>query len=527
MFSDLPGLRGLAASGAYGTMPFDMYIRKVKVSNVPEDPNQIEKHMRSMLTDFAPEAPFLPNEEAKDPHSAEKLSLRHSGARKDVDPYLPDGTFLDYEFTQRDPRSMMDGPNMRLHRDQQLARASYIKYYNDNDLSVPESSIAPANMVKNIRSIQGQFADRFKNFDESADGREKTERAIYEPSHNLNKLDNDTPLLNIADAVHRNRQDAVTKLSNDVTVGYRYTVPDHRVKTAKYGHVRSNMVYNNTNITKNRDGSHLDHARMAMLEGEIVNRSIVDLIIDLAGLRANKQEVARGANYGDSDARRNKKGSIPIGDLIAIMKLSVESQPITANTLHDGKYIIRYGDKPQNDNRVLMGKVEMNAELAESIAAATKQMGHKKLIQEIRNKVAESACDSGIYYENSNCQSGFRPRPENQERRVDYDRDIEESKNTVNYANISPTQDNVMEKLDYTGFGEESLGTMNTYQRRDKKMITANDHEYDTSMDINNFGLYDHADKIDPKQVKDRGQSLKSFGLDSVDLFRADTVGEV
>ena len=526
-YTDSPGLRGLAGSGGYGAMPNDLYLKKLQHSSMKEDPNQFEKHMRSLLSDFAPDAPFFASDDPHDTHSKERISMRYSGARTDEDPYLPDGTFLDWEFTQRDPRSMMPGPDMRQHRNQQFARADFIKFYSDADNSVPESGISPAKMVKNVRSTQGEFARRFLNFDESFDGRETSKQAEFTQVHNRNKVDDDTIMLNLTDAVYRNRPDAVTQLSNDHTIAYRHSTPDHRVKIAHYGHVRSAVNPLLTDITKNRDGSRLDHARMAMIDGQMVNKTLVNLIVDMEGRRANKQEVAKGLNYGDSDMRRNKIAVIPAADLMAIMQLSVISQTVCPNTLHDGKRVNRHNLKPSEDYRPIMGQVQINHDLAESIANITKNIGRRKMVQEIRDKVLESAYDQGIYYQNANKMSGFRPRSENTKRNVDYDRYIEDSKKTVNYSNIAPTQSDIMTKLDNTPHGDESLNTIEKKLRFDKAMTTADDHEYDMSMDMNSFRLYDKANKIDPQRSKELSPGLKNFGSDISELPTDVTVNDL
>ena len=93
--------------------------------------------------------------------SASRLNLLHSGMRSTELPYLPDGTFLDHEFTIRDPRGIQNNPNMRETVKHATARAAFIKFGNDSDYSVPESGINPVQMQK-IRSAGFyQFKENF------------------------------------------------------------------------------------------------------------------------------------------------------------------------------------------------------------------------------------------------------------------------------------------------------------------------------------------------------------------------------
>ena len=515
-YTDLPGMRGLAASGAYGDMPSDLLIRKMQNSTMPENPSNFEQHMRSLLADFSPDPISLASDAPHDPHSAERLSLRYSGARTDADPYLPDGTFLDYEFMERDPRSQMLTPDMRQHVKQQVARASLIKFYNDDDYSVPESGIAPAKMVKNIRSTQNSFKNRYTNFEESYNGMDNTKR-IAKITHNI--IDNviDTPLLSITDAVYQNRPDAVSQLSSDPTIAFRHSTPDHRVKISQYGQVRSNVSPLILDWKKNRNNSNVDHARMAMLEGELVNKTLANLIIDLAGQRANKMESNKGSNYGDADITRNKAAVIPAKDIVAIMQLSIGSSVPNANTiLTDGKHIIRYGAKPKNDCRVAAGHVQINHEMLESMIKANKKVASKKLVQEIRDKVQQTMYDQGIYYESMNKKAGKQALTANRTRTTDYDRTIEDSKAIANYSTVEPKRVNKMELLAVDQYGDESQNSQQRNRQITKDNTNVNMHSYDTNQQ-EQFGVFDRADRIDPIKTKNKGRSSQ-FGLDASDL---------
>jgi hypothetical protein len=83
--------------GQYGLIPEKDYLDKIAVTSMYEDPDQIESYQRQLLKDRSPD-PYLFESDAPrvNNQSAALLNLRYGGARNNVDPYLPDGTFLEF-----------------------------------------------------------------------------------------------------------------------------------------------------------------------------------------------------------------------------------------------------------------------------------------------------------------------------------------------------------------------------------------------------------------------------------------------
>lgn len=509
VYSDNPGMRGLGASGAYGNMPEDMYLRKIEQTNMYEDPMQVENHIRGLLVDFKPDKPFLASDVARHPddrgggfHSKRFLNLRHHGVAGAVDdPYLPDGTFLDHEFTERDPRGTALGPNMRKHYEQQMARASYIKFYDDNDLSVPEQGINPEQMVSNIKSGMYMFKDRYKNFATARGGWHNGGTGFGRDGVRLNsdvgKYSMDGTILDLTEAKQGNRHDAVAKLSADTTIAPRHSTPDHRFKIAKYGTVRVKQSIKQNDWTNNRQSVFQDHNTSVAINGIMANKQLANLIIDLDGIRKTKQVIAQGADYGDSRNNQIRSRKIHPDDIYKIFMIT-GSQPNTANQQFEGMRIHRYGPVRKHNNREAMENVQINHHILESMQLATKA-SRERDVKDLREQIAESAANNEFYIEVNNRQLGKKGK--GNRRDAEDNRHIEDTKEVKTYAGIMPSKTNrVHEKIDVHDYGKYSLQTKQRHGKRSG--LTSNNtyqNEYEQDRGLLDFGTYDRAKRGDKK----------------------------
>ncbi len=403
--------RSYTEPGQYGIIPDDIYLRKIAVSDYYEDPDETNQYLRGLMRDFRPDAPSLASDEFRSGDdrgggygSVERLSLRHSGARSEVYPDLPDGSFTDWEFMERDPRGIATGPDMRKHYEQQMARAAFIKKSPDDDYSVPEIGVNPEEMVRNVRATQPIFKKYFQNFDESMDswhngGTVKTVRTMSD----LPKCQLDGTVMDITEATHRNKLDAVSRLSNDPTTAFRHSTPDHRVKIARYGNIRTSQGRADQKWDVNRTQSMLDHYAPLPINGEMANRMLADLIVDIERLRVTQQAVAGTPTYGDSSVNLHRKNKIDPDDYYKLMMMGVlNSHAPSANQAIDGA-VNRVGTKPTN-TRPVADRAIMNHEVKESMTVATQEAQREKK-EDLRKAIYTSASDNGIYYESNNAPS--------------------------------------------------------------------------------------------------------------------------
>ncbi len=444
------GVHNLADSGAYGDMPNDIYLRKIEATPYPEDPDQIDRHIRTLLVDFRPDDPNLAFEAPRDPsdrgggtHSNQFLNLRHYGTFGDEsDPYLPDGSFTDHEFTQRDDRGIATAPDMRKHLEQQYARSAFIKLYNDSDFSLPEEGINPVKMVANIKSGMYQYKDRYKNFDESMDsfhnggiGQQGRPWGITADNY-----ETDGVIKDLVDMAQGNRRDAVSMLSGDPTIGFRYTVPDHRFKIAHYGVIRASQDKNYQKWNNNRGSTFVDHAYMAVVDGELVNRELARLIVDLQGQRNIREQVAQGGQFNDSAVNQQAKKKLDMSEVYKIKQIGgLASQGLAPNVKFEGMRVAKYNKLPMNNNRDLVNNIEINHEILNSMQQATKKLKDPKDTKDLRDAIAQSAADNGLYKISNNKKQVRESLTSNQTRNVSDPRYIESQKTTQNYSGIKPS----------------------------------------------------------------------------------------
>ena len=227
-------------------MPFDMYIKKTEQhhSYLPED--YVEQYQRKSLKDMRPCKPLFESDQPRggtdengaplgNPLSSQIIALRSTGFlnEQDAEPYLEDGTFLDHPFLDKDLRGVAQGPNMKLHTDQQLSRGRFIKQGYDGDDSVPESGIQPGLMIRNIRSGQAISKDYLKIFDTSLDAWSTTNLAPGNLPSIPEMVCDSSEIKDPKQLPNRNIMNITNTLSNDTSIGYRRTT-DHMFQVEKY-----------------------------------------------------------------------------------------------------------------------------------------------------------------------------------------------------------------------------------------------------------------------------------------------------
>jgi hypothetical protein len=514
----------LSSAGNYGGMPQDSYLRKIATSNVHEDPHLVENYFRNTLTDLTPVPPNLAYEQPRrNKHSREFLSLRHTATRGGgEDPYLPDGTFLDHEFTERDPRGHAIGPNMREGVKQQYARASLIKLYDDSDYSIPSEGINPEEMRRNIRGGQQIFKNQYSNFDTSFDSRHNGYNMKKRSGgSDVSKYTMDGTLMDITDAEQGNRRDATARLSADNKIAYRHSTPDHRFKITRYGVQKASQFMKDNDWSNNRLSTFQDDSKMVEINGQMVNRQLAHLIINLEGLRQTKQTVAEGAEYGDSHTRKNNSKKLDVNDIHNLMRIDL-STPENANTNLSGPMKIRKIGNKKHNNRKLIANAKLNHEITNSMQQVNKKMKERD-VKDLRNHVHQTASDQGIYNE-SNVRT-LRRKFKNNGRESQDNRHIEKSKEVINYAGIKPSKTNRTDNMVVKDlFGSHSLNTLNRKTRKNGiRNTNANTHQYEQDRDRLDFGVFDRASRAD----RDTHRGRRQTSMDKGDTEVNDSFGEV
>lgn len=505
LYTDEPGLKGLNASSGYGDMPEIEYLKKISVSDYYEDPMDVETNMRNLLRDFRPDKPFLASDQIRSSddagggfHSKRFLNLRHHGVAGDAsDPYLPDGTFLDHEFMERDPRSLMTQPDMRKHVEQQYARGQFIKFYSDEDHSVPSQGIRPEDMISNIKGLFYQFKDRYKNFEESKDNWRNSGLGMNDGKVRIvnaaKNVTTDGTIIDLTDTTVKNRKDAVAKLSADPTISYRHSTPDHRFKIAKYGFVKNRMKVQENDWSRAQRNTLADR-RQVKINNINMNRKLANLITDLQGIKEIKQEVAKGARYGDSQTLYNAKRKLHKDDIHKLMLMGKSTQKFTEGLENTKQRKYKMISKDVRD------KVDVGHTISRTIQQSVKSM-NKDEIKRLQELVEQSGVSNNFYKENSNRKISHN-RKINRDL-IDTTQYKKEQKTVKNYSTAKPmATGNLSNKVDFMKLSDSKNNKLHVGNQYAAKNTTVND--FDTDQKISSFNVYDKAFKEDSDKHKGR-----------------------
>ena len=297
--------------GKFGDIPDEIILRKNEATCLREDPLTMENHMRNILKDYSPDRPFMASDEPRsgnyDPRtgemrrggswSKERLSLRGIGRRSFPEPYLPDGTFLDHigGGLEKDPRSISTDPDFKEYDKQRKFRGRYIKFSNDDDMSIPESGIHPAEYIKMIKDSQKWSKKRMKWFDTAKDNMTSRRKGQSIPKeHRKVQVTIDGEIINISDAQNRNKINLTSLLTNKQKVGQRLPTIDQTFKVAKYGQIKPSMKISDQLWYKNIRKGIDDRKDEAKFQDQSIPKTLVLMLENIIKARDIKQKSTGG-----------------------------------------------------------------------------------------------------------------------------------------------------------------------------------------------------------------------------------------
>lgn len=291
--------------GNFGDIPDEVILSKYETTCIPESAEQLNYHLRSILRNNKPDAPYMesdaPFNGGFDPRTGEMrqggsysrsfLSRRDTGNRSRTEPFLPDGTFLDWHGLEKDPRSIMTDPDMQQYVKQEWARGRFIKFYDDSDMSVPESGIAPDHYAQMIRGSQRWAQDRMKWFDTSKDNW-TTKRAGYINMNQNRKVQVtvDGEVLNLSDATYFNKSNNSDLLTNMTKIGWRVTTDD-TFKVGKYGRVNPISNIKDQDWYKNMRKGTFSERMPTSFQDQNVTKSLKIVMEGILRERRNRQDA--------------------------------------------------------------------------------------------------------------------------------------------------------------------------------------------------------------------------------------------
>ena len=410
------GGTGASIVGSGYDMPFDMLLRKQEVTCMYENPSMVEDFQRSTLKDMRPLPALFESDQARGgtdtngkPYgsniSERFLNFRNSGfqTEQNAEPYLPDGTFLDHQFLERDPRGVAIEPDMRQHASQQYSRGSLINFKNDSDDSVPESGVNPWDMNRNIRSIQNVSKDYFKNFSTAWDA---WSTSAFRTDFAASKVNNPQDSSDMRDPAHlanRNTMNITNSLSNDTSIGFRRTT-DHEFKVAQYGKTNIGSSFTNEDWYKNRSNSHIGHDVTVSVEDVNVSKSAALKMIDLSKQKLDAHLTGlQGMIWDESKNSQSTKYKLTPADMAGMEKRdTIATQPKSAHTKLKSEAMTTSGLQFQNDAPVI-NKTLIHSTIVEKMGLVNK-ITTKKQADDLRNEIQQSTVDSNMYITYNNKQ---------------------------------------------------------------------------------------------------------------------------
>ncbi len=256
-----------------GWLGADLIYRKNAKTNTSVPDDYYHQYARQILKNPWSEAPLFEHERSR--HrvaSTDRLSLRECGRRSCKEPWLPDGTFLDFDGLAPDPRSCMPGPDFSRYVGDCKHRAHNYTKKLDTDACPMEidGCVHPAQMESDIKATMPRFKNAFRNFSTSLAGWPSgTGLKPYATNNNIKFGAVTSSTVNaIQGSVAGVRgYDATTQLSNMSQVGWD-SVPDHRFMVSSYGVVRPDMAPGATDPTKNRKSAVVDYDVPVQIESD-------------------------------------------------------------------------------------------------------------------------------------------------------------------------------------------------------------------------------------------------------------------
>jgi hypothetical protein len=460
--------------GAGSLMPEDMYMRKYESSCIYESPSLMYDYNRNQLKKTGPVQGFFESDQKRTNYdTVGRLALRDGGKRNQSEPWLPDGTFLDHQFLEPDPRSLMVEPDMLKHREQQEARGGYYNYRSDEDFSIPEKGIHPEKLRYMMRESQNLAKSYMNIFDESLVGMQNSGPMSYNTAkpHLVDLTQFSAPYKPGFDVTQGQHAGAVTTLSNNTPIGWLQGV-DHRFKVAHYGQIRGLGRVQDQDWYKNRGSATMDHedAGYLHIEESPVPHPTAQMIVDLSEKRMMEIEGASHVKLGESEkSMTGIKRRLNQDDMTRIQAKFVKSSQ--AATAHE-KLNQMQRNAPGLQFReadTLQRSTIINPRIIESVMQVNAKRANLDR-DDLRGEIQRTAKDSGLYVSAKNTKAQGLSDPMIGRHSTEYNFKRGDDKQVHVYGlNTKQSVDPAMSKLDTSdGFGSQSK---NNEMRKRNQML--------------------------------------------------------
>lgn len=250
--------------GMYGEIPNEIIKNKYEQTRMYDEPDY-RQLMRTKLTDYSCDRPFLAQDEKRESVSHEIMGLRFGGGRSNIKPWAPD---QDLSLRGRDPRGTLTTPRFNVAADMTRARKDSYKFYSTSSYQRTEAESSGASIIQKLKDNLWQVKERLKIFSTSKDNmmyasaKQNCTAVVQDMVDKSGKFD---PL----------KTECQTRLAkhyrNELTLGWDQ-VADHEFKVAKFSNIRqvnpnrdAEALSKKAELSANQNDSELNKIRLAKL----------------------------------------------------------------------------------------------------------------------------------------------------------------------------------------------------------------------------------------------------------------------
>ena len=511
--------------GTYRYIDNEKLKRKFEVTNILENQNILDDYYKNTLRDFSPDpATFAYEEARKNYDSVGKLNTHYYGRRNDKEPFQND---LFLGFTDKDPRSIHNGPLMGKYQEQIWSRKDDFKYSfkDDSDNSVPTSGISESQMQKNKKKTYKGFQERFKNYEESSDAWAPGFKPIKSDMSKvyLHDVDDTIPdLSKIKDL--GNRRDVVNEMSLRALPSGWDAVPDQKYKIAKYTKLLSQMSVKDIDILKNKNEQEKDNKQkdldaeqkllkqLILLTENYKNKKLSDFSNQDITYKISKVDQHRSVNQNQEHFKNNEILNTETDDKKGLLSDTLNSKI--------------FSNKEYENLSEILHKALMSNKLSELDKGNNKELSNQK--QKVKDDILSELLRQSIKSNNENfINKGNNKEYQNKKSKINLLNNKNSEfifyNNEINKNHLQ-TNDNNYEVINYSKIASQFTNNYDSVQTSIEKKLQNFNNEQNNQHRKPNHQSNDalHQDDFETDaEFKESGQKDRRLGIHgSKYLFR-------
>lgn len=419
-----------------GDIGYEPYLAKLERSQIYEPRGQLDIDRRTILMDRTPDEPLFESDfPSERQYSKQALGLRSDMTRgkPGLRVYLPEGTFLDHEFMERETRDQGDNPDFKNFTVHSRVRAGGHRFGTDEPLATNEQELAGMKLIRQRAQSMKDARGRLKVFSTSKDGMAAGRSMVMTPDSRPRHHTHDGTLVD--SNTSQIYKDATGLIDARTHVSW-LTEQDADFKVAKYGQI--------SRLAKRQDfvaARHITEDAKKAPE-HMDQRTKLSLAIDLAALMRSKESffspIQESQPMGVSDQQKASKLSKVFSEG-GFDTRTEESRAYEIIRAIEGKVLRRNGQQHFLDKgRSRIGRSDLQLIITEHATQANRKLGQ----QEDQIKIRTNVTESGVR-EDLDMQEGARKQAKFADGNQHFHSGAiahfkEEEKHVANYKHLKP-----------------------------------------------------------------------------------------